>query len=98
MSKLSIFATITVQKEYVEDSKALIKSWVEEVLKNEKGTLIYQVSQDRKQDNIFYFYEQYQDQEAMDLHMKNVIESDFFEKIKKYATTEPIVKIGNYFK
>lgn len=68
----SVVATIRVKEDKIEESKQFLRELAKTVLENEPGTLIYQFHQRTDEPATFIAYEKYVDEEAFNLHGKNL--------------------------
>jgi quinol monooxygenase YgiN len=77
MSKPAVIAKITCQDGKRAEAVAAFGQMMDHVKANEPGTLVYALHEDAKDPNVLYFYELYEDQDALAAHsgsemMKNV--------------------------
>ena len=68
MSKPAIIAKITCQDGKRDEAVAAFGQMMDHVKANEPGTLVYALHEDANDPNVLYFYELYQDQDAMASH------------------------------
>jgi quinol monooxygenase YgiN len=68
----SVIANIKVKEDKIEEAKAFFTQLAADTLANESGTLQYIVHQRKDDSTAFVFYEKYENQEALDIHGKNL--------------------------
>jgi quinol monooxygenase YgiN len=67
MSKISLIAKLTAAEGKADELDAALRSVVE-AADEEDGLEVYSVHADTEDPNVFYFFELYQDQAALDVH------------------------------
>jgi (4S)-4-hydroxy-5-phosphonooxypentane-2,3-dione isomerase len=77
----SVLAHVTIQPQHVETFIALQRELASMYLREEPGTLGYDIIQDETMPNHFYFYETYVDAAAFDAHMHGAIVMRFIPQI-----------------
>ncbi len=70
MEHLTIVATIVAKKEYVEEVKKELLKLIPITLK-EKGCISYDLHQSIEEPNVFVFYENWESNELLEIHLKN---------------------------
>lgn len=78
---LNVIAKVTAKIDQIETVKAALESVIEPV-RNEEGCLLYDLHQDIKDKNIFFFYENW----------------DSLEHLEKHRMTPHMVKLGHQIK
>lgn len=69
MSRISLIAKLTAAEGKSDELQAALKAMIPEA-DEESGLEVYSVSADNDHDGVFYFFEVYRDQEAIDVHGK----------------------------
>jgi quinol monooxygenase YgiN len=59
----------------------------------ESGSISFSYAEFKDTDNTFLFFEEWQDQNAIDLHIAQWYFIEFMEKSKPLLTSDPIIKI-----
>jgi (4S)-4-hydroxy-5-phosphonooxypentane-2,3-dione isomerase len=77
----SVLSQLTIQPHYVEEFITLIRDHASESLRDEAGTLRFDVIQDEAAPNRFYVYETYVDEAAFHVHMQGPIGKRNFPRI-----------------
>ncbi len=68
----SVFATVKVKEDKIEEAKQFLKELGAETLANEPGTLAYVFHQQKDDPTSFVAYEKYESDEAFKQHSKNL--------------------------
>lgn len=68
----TIIATLKVQEDKVDEARTFLKDLATETLAAEPGTKTYLVHQRKDEPTTFVFFEQYESDEALALHSKNL--------------------------
>ena len=68
----SVFATVKVKQDKIEEARAFLKQLAADTLANEPGTLAYVFHQQKDDPTAFVAYEKYASDEAFKLHSKNL--------------------------
>ena len=68
----SVFATVKVKEDKIEEAKQFLKELSAETLANEPGTLAYVFHQQQDDPTSFVAYEKYESDEAFKQHGKNL--------------------------
>jgi quinol monooxygenase YgiN len=76
----SILAHVTIQPQHVDEFVTLIRELAGEYLRDEPGTLGYDVIQDETTPNHFYFHETYVDEAAFQTHMQGPIGQRYLQR------------------
>jgi quinol monooxygenase YgiN len=69
MSKISLIAKLTAAEGKVDELRAALDALIPEA-DEEEGLEVYSVHADNANDGVFYFFEMYRDQAALDVHGK----------------------------
>ncbi|MCE7982294.1 MAG: antibiotic biosynthesis monooxygenase [Caldilinea sp. CFX5] len=77
----SVLAHVTIQPQHVDEFITLHRELAGEYLRDEPGTLGFDVIQDEKAVNHFYFHETYVDEAAFQAHMHGAIAQRNFPRI-----------------
>jgi len=77
----SVLSHLTIQPQHVGEFIALIREHASQSLREEAGTLGFDVVQDEKADNHFYVHETYADEAAFQAHMQGAIGKRNFPRI-----------------
>ncbi len=77
----SVLAHVTIQPQYVDEFITLNRQLVSEYLREEAGTLGFDVIQDEKMANHFFTHETYVDEAAFHAHMHGEIAQRNFPRI-----------------
>jgi (4S)-4-hydroxy-5-phosphonooxypentane-2,3-dione isomerase len=64
-------------------------------LKNETGTLNFEIIEDEVDLSVIYFHEVYQSKEAFEVHCRGKAFETFFESISKYCSPPEFLCKGN---
>jgi autoinducer 2-degrading protein len=76
----SVLAHITIYPHQVEEFITLVRQYALEYLRDEPGTLRYDVIQDENDPTHFYFHETYADQAAFHTHMQGPIGQSYMQQ------------------
>lgn len=87
MSKLTIIAKLTSAVEQNEVVKTELQKLVAPT-RLEKGCINYDLYQDNEDPNVFLFYENWENAEDLDAHMKSAHFINCFEKIENMVSKE----------
>ena len=68
---ITVIATVRAKPGMGADLEADFRAWAEVVKANEPGTLQYTLSRSREDPDVYYALELYQDEAAVEAHMKN---------------------------
>ncbi|MBF0522259.1 MAG: antibiotic biosynthesis monooxygenase [Candidatus Omnitrophica bacterium] len=90
--KKKVIARIYIKKEFVEMFKKFAGEIIQKTRK-EKGCLLYSLFQDVSRPQDFLFYEEYADQEALDIHFNSKYLSNFRAKTKDLLAKETVVEV-----
>jgi quinol monooxygenase YgiN len=90
--KKVINARIVVKPEAIENFLALAKTMVEKS-NSEQGCSIYKLYQEVGNPISFIFYEEYENQDAMNIHNSSPYFKTFIEQISELTTDNPQVDI-----
>lgn len=90
--KKTINARIFVKPQHIEDFKKHTTALIESTRK-EKGCLFYNLYQSLENPSEFLFHEQYQDQQAVDLHMSSTYLGDFLTITGPLHEKDPVITI-----
>jgi quinol monooxygenase YgiN len=93
---LTVVAKIRAAKGKGDALAALLKEQAAVVRKNEPGCLAYRPHRSTKDPEQFYFYEQYKDEAAFDLHRKAPHLAMYRERREKEGLTEGAVEVEIY--
>jgi (4S)-4-hydroxy-5-phosphonooxypentane-2,3-dione isomerase len=77
----SILSQLTIQPQHVDEFITLIREHASESLRDEPGTLGFDVIQDQEAPNHFYVHETYTDEAAFQAHMQGPIGKRNFPRI-----------------
>lgn len=77
----SVLSHLTIQPQHVEEFSTLIKEHASQSLREEAGTLGFDVIQDETTYNHFYVHETYVDEAAFQAHMQGAIGKRNFPRI-----------------
>ncbi len=77
----SVLTHLTIQPQHVNEFITLIQEHAQESLRDEPGTLGFDVIQDEKTPNRFYVHETYVDEAAFQVHMQGEIGKRNFPRI-----------------
>lgn len=77
----SVLAHVTIHPQHVEEFITLHRELARAYLQDEPGTLGFDVIQDEKAANHFYFHETYADEAAFQAHMQGAIAQRNFPQI-----------------
>jgi autoinducer 2-degrading protein len=77
----SVLSHLTIQPQHVDEFIALIREHASESLRDEAGTLGFDVIQDEASFNHFYVHETYVDESAFQAHMQGAIGKRNFPRI-----------------
>ena len=77
----SVLAHITIHPQHVDEFITLHRELAGEYLREEPGTLGFDVIQDEKTSNHFYFHETYVDEAAFHAHMRGEIAKHYLPRI-----------------
>jgi autoinducer 2-degrading protein len=77
----SVLSHLTIQPQHVDEFISLIQEHARESLRDEVGTLGFDVIQDEQTPNHFYVHETYVDQAAFQAHMQGEIGKRNFPRI-----------------
>jgi autoinducer 2-degrading protein len=81
----SILAHVTIQPQQVDEYLSLIREHARDSLRDEAGTLGFEVIQDEKDPTHFYVHETYADEAAFHTHMHGEIAVRNFPKMAALA-------------
>ncbi|WP_282636489.1 MULTISPECIES: putative quinol monooxygenase [Bacteroidota] len=76
---LTVIAKMTAEKSKVEETKALLESLIAPTLK-EEGCIQYDLHQGIAEQNVFFFYENWESREHLEKHLMNSHLVDFKHK------------------
>lgn len=79
--KVTVLAKITIQPEKNTKAKAALLQ-LAKATKSEKGCISYDLHQDAKEENVYFFYENWESQQDLDNHLQHKNITDFKEAIK----------------
>jgi autoinducer 2-degrading protein len=77
----SVLSHLTIQPQHVDEFITLIREHASQSLREEAGTLGFDVIQDETTDNHFYVHETYVDEAAFQTHMQGAIGKRNFPRI-----------------
>lgn len=77
----SVLAHVTIQPQHVDEFITLHRQLASEYLREEAGTLGFEVIQDEKMSNHFFFHETYVDEAAFQAHMHGEIVKRYIPRI-----------------
>lgn len=72
-----------------KDVKEIVNEFVEKVKMNEKGTVSYEVYQDKKDDHLFFHVIKFKDKKGELAHKKSEYVKDFSDKLYPFCQNEP---------
>lgn len=84
----SVLSHLTIQPQYVDEFISLIRRHASESLRDESGTLGFDVIQDETMANHFYVHETYVDEAAFRTHMQGEIGKRNFPRIRALVSGE----------
>ncbi|MBX2952798.1 MAG: antibiotic biosynthesis monooxygenase [Leadbetterella sp.] len=76
---LTVIAKMTAKQSKIEETKALLQSLVAPTLK-EDGCIQYDLHQGKTEEQVFFFYENWESREALEKHLANDHLVEFKEK------------------
>jgi quinol monooxygenase YgiN len=85
----SVMAHVTVQPQHVDEFVTLVREHAREYLRDEPGTLGYDVIQDESTPNHFYFHETYVDEAAFQIHMQGPIGQRYLQRSRPLMSGTP---------
>ena len=92
MSKIAVTARLEAKPEsnalVLEVARALVASTADEA-----GTEVYVLNQDPNNPNVFWFYELYSDQAALDAHLGSAAMADAFGKLADALAEPPALHV-----
>lgn len=77
----SVLSHVTIQPQHVDEFITLVRELASESLREEAGTLGYDVIQDETTANHFYVHETYVDAAAFQAHMQGAVSKRYFPRI-----------------
>lgn len=77
----SVLAHVTIQPQHVDEFITLHRELASEYLREEPGTLGFDVIQDEKMTNHFFFHETYVDEAAFQAHLHGEIAHRYLPRI-----------------
>ena len=77
----SVLAHVTIQPQHVDAFITLVRELASESLREEAGTLGYDVIQDEAKSNHFYVHETYVDEAAFQAHMQGAVVKRYVPRI-----------------
>lgn len=77
----SVLSHVTIQPQHVDEFIVLERELASQCLREEAGTLRYDVIQDESTANHFYVYETYVDEAAFQAHMHGAVGQRYFPRI-----------------
>jgi quinol monooxygenase YgiN len=83
--KITVLAKITIQPEKNTEAKAALLQ-LAKATKSEKGCISYDLHQDAKEENVYFFYENWESQQDLDNHLQHKNITDFKEATKNAIT------------
>jgi autoinducer 2-degrading protein len=95
----SVLSHITIQPQHVDEFITLIREHASESLRDEPGTLGFDVIQDENAANHFYVHETYVDEAAFQTHMQGPIGTRNFPRIRALVsgTLDSSIFLGKGF-
>jgi (4S)-4-hydroxy-5-phosphonooxypentane-2,3-dione isomerase len=84
----SVLAHVTIQPQHVDEFITLEQELASESLREEAGTLGYDVIQDEATFNHFYVHETYVDEAAFQAHMQGAVGKRYFPRIRALVSGE----------
>jgi quinol monooxygenase YgiN len=88
--EVHVFATLTAQPGKADEVRAALQTLVA-ATRTEPGNLHYMLHEDPKTVGSFFFFEAYQDQAAVDAHMKSPHLAAAFAAVGKLLTGAPVI-------
>lgn len=76
---LTVIAKMTAKQSKIVETKALLQSLVAPTLK-EEGCIQYDLHQEKPEEQVFFFYENWESREALEKHLANDHLADFKKK------------------
>ena len=89
-SEVRVFATVFARADKADDVRAALTELVAETRK-EPGNVHYMLNEDPKNVGHFYFFEAYEDQAAVDAHMKSPHLAAAFAKVGSLLAEKPVI-------
>ena len=90
--KKKVIARIYIKNEFIDAFKELAAAMVEKTGK-ESGCRFYRLFQDVSHPGDFLFYEEYEDQSALDIHTKSEYLKKFRENNKHMLEKDALVEV-----
>lgn len=90
--KKKVFAQVFIKPEAVATFKSVVPALIK-ATRQEKGCLMYNLFEQAENPGSFIFVEEYQDQEALDIHFNSPYLAAFGKQIDGLQTKEMIIDI-----